>query len=164
MSEADVDEGSSGTKLVVLGGLLGVAIGGGAAWYFAGGAQPADPNSPKAVVREAPKELISVAFERLVVPVYATRKNRRRLMGNYLIDANIQVDGETHQIAVKRSVAQIQHGFISAISKSELMKTESSRELDTDKLARVLKKKASEIMGPGVIEDVTITAAMLMPR
>ena len=164
MSEADGEEGSSGSKLLVMGALLGMAVGGGGAYYFAGGAAPSEPGQEQKAAKKVFKELISVPFVRLAVPIYATRKNRRRLMGNYFIDANIQVDGEDNQIAIKRSVAQLQHGFISTISRAELMVSETSKEIDTEKLARLLKKKAIQIMGPGIVEDVTITGAMLMPR
>ncbi|MEX0300657.1 MAG: hypothetical protein AB3N28_16400 [Kordiimonas sp.] len=162
--EAEIEEGGSSKVFLILGLLLGVAFGGGAGYYFSGGneAQPTENGAEKtAPVR---KELIAVPFERLAVPIYSSRDSRRRFLGNYFINANVMVDGEANQIAIKRSLAQLQHGFISSISKTDVTKEGSPSELDLDKLADVFKKKATEIMGAGVVESVAITEAILMPR
>ncbi len=162
--EAEIEEGGSSKVFLILGLLLGVAFGGGAGYYFSGGndAEPTEgATEKKAPVR---KDLIAVPFERLAVPIYSSQDNRRRFLGNYFINANVMVDGEANQIAIKRSLAQLQHGFISSISKTDVTKEGSPSELDLDKLAEVFKKKATEIMGAGVVESVAITEAILMPR
>lgn len=162
--EAQVEEGGSSKVFLILGLLLGVVFGGGAGYYFSGDdeAQPENRTVEKKAAEK--KELIAIPFERLAVPIYSQRGNRRRFMGNYFINANVLVDGEANQIAIKRSLAQLQHGFISSISKEDLMKEDSQTELDLDKLSAVLEKKAAEIMGAGVVENISITEAILMPR
>ena len=163
--ESQVEEGGSSKVFLILGLLLGVVFGGGGGYYFSMGNSPQsdeqETQEKKTVER---KQLIAVPFERLAVPVYSTRGSRRRFVGNYFINANVMVDGEANQIAVKRSLAQLQHGFISSISKSDIMKEGSSTELDMDKLASVLERKAIEVMGSGVVENISITEAMMMPR
>lgn len=162
--ETQVEEGGSSKVFLILGLLLGVVFGGGGGYYFSQSKNP-EPEAQEAEKQQAPKkELIAVPFERLAVPVYSMRGNRRRFVGNYFVNANVMVDGEANQIAVKRSLAQLQHGFISSISKSDIMKEGSQTELDLDKLGAVLERKAAEIMGSGVVENVSITEAMMMPR
>jgi len=163
--EVKVEEGGSSKVFLILGLLVGVAFGGGAGFYFSGGGDAETPTDKTVEKKEIVYEdLISVPFERLAVPVYKVQGSRRRFVGNYFINADIQVAGETNQIAIKRSLAQLQHGFISAISKSDLMKEDSQAELDLDKLADVFKKKSDEIMGSGIVVNVSITEAILMPR
>lgn len=162
--EAEIEEGGSSKVFLILGLLLGIAFGGGAGYYFSGGGEAESEQSSREKKAPAKKDLIAVPFERLAVPIYSTQGNRRRFMGNYFINANVLVDGEANQIAIKRSLAQLQHGFISSISKADLMKEGSETELDLDKVAKIFEQKAAEIMGAGVVEDVAITEAILMPR
>lgn len=162
--ETDIEEGGSSKVFLILGLLLGVAFGGGAGYYFSGGSDSAPEQGSKEKKAPVKKNLIAIPFERLAVPIYGTQGSRRRFMGNYFINANVLVDGEANQIAVKRSLAQLQHGFISSISKTDMMKEGSEKELDLDKMAKVFEQKAVEIMGPGVVEDIAITEAILMPR
>tara|TARA_R110002096_G_scaffold126381_9_gene273211 strand:- start:631 stop:1128 length:498 start_codon:yes stop_codon:yes gene_type:complete len=162
--EAEIEEGGSSKVFLILGLLLGIAFGGGAGYYFSGGDETAPEQGSSEQKKKVQKDLIAVPFERLAVPIYSVQGNRRRFMGNYFINANVLVDGESNQIAIKRSLAQLQHGFISSISKTDVMKADSQSELDLDKLARVFEQKAVEIMGAGVVESVAITEAILMPR
>ena len=156
------NEGGSGKVFLVLGILLGLGLGGGGGYFYFGG--KTDPDAESSGKKEAPKvvkeDLLTVPFERIAVPIYATRGNSRRYIGNFFIDLQVNVRGEDNQIAVKRSMSQVQHSFVSAISRSELMQEGSSTELDVDKTAAVLKRKADEVLGVGVVESVTISKSM----
>ncbi|MFC3051162.1 hypothetical protein [Kordiimonas pumila] len=159
-------EGGSSKVFLVLGLILGVGLGGGAGYYLSA-SKSEDDNSAEAIHEKEEKKkepIISIPFENMAVPIYATRNSKRIFVGNYFVNVNVQVRGETRQIAIKRSVSQLTHGFISAISKSDLMDEENRTELDMDKAATILKQKADSIMGNGIVESVTITEAIRMPR
>lgn len=157
-------EGGSGKVFLIMGLLLGIGAGAGGGYFFFADKNTGSETSEKSAPKKARQPLISVPFERIAVPIYAEVGNSRRFIGNYFIDINVQVEGETNQIAIKRSVSQLTHGFISAISKANLMQEDNRTELDMDKASDVLKRKAVEIMGSGIVESVTITEAVRMPR
>lgn len=159
-------EGGSGKVFLILGLLVGVAVGGGGGYFMSGDDEAEATGNSKTEKKVAkPRDpLISVPFERISIPIYAERGNSRRFIGNYFVDVDVQVSGETNQIAVKRSISQLTHGFISAISKANLMSENNPTELDLDKAAKVLKKRADSIMGKGIVSNVVITEAVRMPR
>ncbi len=157
-------EGGSGKVFLIMGLLLGIGAGAGGGYFFFADKEAGTENTENAAPKKVRQQLISVPFERIAVPIYAEIGNSRRFIGNYFIDINVQVEGEANQIAVKRSVSQLTHGFISAISKSNLMQEDNRTELDMDKASEVLKRKAVEVMGSGIVESVTITEAVRMPR
>jgi len=165
MSEETTDneaEGGSGKVFLVLGLLLGVGLGGGGGYYYFGGSgDDAAENAVEETVEAVPvEELIPITFERIAVPIYATRGSSRRYVGNYFLDLHVNVVGQDDQILVKRSLSQLQHAFISAITKADLMREDSRTELDIDKAAELLKNKAAEVVGSGVVKSVTITKSM----
>jgi len=163
MTEAGSEaEGGSGKVFLVLGILVGLGIGAGGGYYFFDSKSEADISEDKKEEKEpiVVEELIAVPFDRIAVPIYATRGNRRKYIGNFFIDLHVNVHGEDNQIAVKRSMSQVQHSFISVISRSDLMRDGSSTELDIDKAADILKKKADEVLGVGVVRSVTISKSM----
>jgi len=166
MSQDDVsmDAGSSSGKLFLLLGLLGgIAIGGGLGFYYfktmapEGEAQVEEKKKPKGPMQ-------TIGFERIAVPIYLKSQNTTRFVGNYFVDLAVQVYGNENQILVKRSQPQLQHAFISAISQSDLMREDSPLQLDHDKVAAVLKKKAAEIVGPGVVENISILNTMRLSQ
>ena len=169
MSEETQDneaEGGSGKVFLVLGLLLGVGMGGGGGYYYFGGS--GDDASKAAAVagveevaeRTPAEELIPIVFERIAVPIYTVRGTSRRYVGNYFLDLHVNVVGQDDQILVKRSLSQLQHAFISAITKGDLMREDSRTELDIDKAAELLKNKAADVVGAGVVKSVTITKSM----
>jgi len=166
--EAEVEvEGGGGKVFLILGLLLGIGVGGGAGYYFSsqnGGDTSGEQSEAQKEAAKPKEPLISIPFERVAVPIYSSRGNKRRFIGNYFVHVDVQVHGETNQIAVKRSISQLTHGFISAISKTSLMHEDSPTELDLDKASDILKKKAESILGAGIIEHVAITEAVRMPR
>jgi hypothetical protein len=162
MSEDVTDgEGGSSKVFLVLGLIVGLGLGAGGGFYYfgAGGGdgEVAEDGSPSEENREP---VIPIAFDRLAVPIYATRGNSRRYIGNYFVDLHVNVRGADNQIAVKRSMSQLQHAFVSAISRAELMREESPTELDIDKAADLLEAKANEVLGTGIIDSVTISKSM----
>ena len=165
MSEETPDneaESGSGKVFLVLGLLLGVGLGGGGGYYYFGGSggESAEEVAKEVVKAEPLEELIPVTFERIAVPIYATRGTSRRYVGNYFLDLHVNVVGQDDQILVKRSLSQLQHAFISAITKGDLMREGSNTELDIDKAAELLKNKAAEVVGADVVKSVTITKSM----
>jgi len=161
MSEETTQESGSGKVFLVLGLLIGAGLGAGGGFYLFGGSSGGDgTESPAAVEQDNRVPLQAVPFERIAVPIYAKRGTTRRYIGNYFVDLHVNVRGEENQIAVKRSKSQLQHAFISAISKADLMREDSPTELDVDKASVILKTKAADVLGAGVVESVTVTKSM----
>lgn len=166
MSEETVaEEGGSGKVFLILGLLVGLGLGAGGGFYYFGGSS--DSGGDEATAEEQRVEqrepLTPIEFERIAVPIYATRGTRRSYIGNYFIDLNVNVRGADNQIAVKRSMSKLQHSFISVISRSDLMQEENPTELDVDKTAKLLKDKADEVLGAGIVESITINNSMRIP-
>jgi len=162
MSEKTTEEGGSGKVFLVLGLLIGAGLGAGGGFYLFGGSSGGDDAENPTLVEQTNSAvpLQAVPFERIAVPIYAKRGTTRRYIGNYFVDLHVNVRGEENQIAVKRSQSQLQHAFISAISKADLMREDSPTELDVDKASGILKAKAADVLGAGVVESVTITQSM----
>ena len=160
--EADDSDGGSGKVFLVLGLLIGAGLGAGGGFYlFGGGSSDTGGDTAQQVEQAQPKgDLIAIPFDRMPVPIYAERNGQRRYLGNFFIDLQVNVRGEDNQIAVKRSQTQLQHAFLSAISKANVMRADSPTELDIDKAAGILKTKAGEVIGSGIVESVTITKSM----
>lgn len=157
--EVTENEGGSGKVFLVLGLLIGAGLGAGGGFYMFSGSSNGTTEEAQEV--QAPKgDLTAIPFERLAVPIYVVRNGNRRYIGNYFIDLQVNVRGADNQIAVKRSLTQLQHGFISAITKNNVMREDSPTELDIDKAANILKSKAAEVIGAGIVESVTITKSM----
>ncbi|TNE60649.1 MAG: hypothetical protein EP335_18620 [Alphaproteobacteria bacterium] len=163
----DSQGGGSGKMLLVLGLLGGLALGGGLGYFYSkqsGGDQPT-ANGEHAAKPEKPKgELMSVVFERLAVPIYSHRNDSSRFVGNYFVDITVETRGNDNQITVKKAEPRLQHAFLSAISKNDLMREDAPLELDVDKAGTVLKDKADEVLGAGIVERVLVTNAMRLTR
>lgn len=160
--EADVDAGGGSSKVFLVLGLLGgLAIGGGGGYYYFKSVDPTAQTAGEEKPKKPKGPLHSITFERLAVPIYASGG---RFIGNYFIDLAVQVRGNDHQITVKRSQPQLQHAFLSAISQANLMREDAPTQIDHDKAAAVLKKKADEILGRGIVEDVAILNSMRLSR
>ena len=157
-------QGGSGKILLVLGLLGGLAVGGGLGYYYSKSTAE-DHGTPKEEVKAEPKgPLIDIDFERIAVPIYAKTGNSQRFLGNYFIDIAVQVRGEKNQIAIKRAETQLQHAFVSAISRTDLMREDSPLELDVDKVGSVLQGKANEVLGGNIVEAVLVKNAMRLNR
>lgn len=166
MSEDAVEEGGgSGKVLLILGLVLGVGIGGGAGYFMSGQDAGAPTDAEETVKEEKPKgDLLPIDIEKLTVPIYSVRNDSRRFIGNFFVDVRLQVYGQDKQITVKRAETQLQHAFLSAMSRADLMVEGSGSEIDFDKAARILKARADEILGAGIVEDVSIVKSVRMTR
>lgn len=160
--DIDVDGGSSAKGLMVLGLLIGLGIGGGAAYFFLQDRlAPADPNAPAEEERVENREpLQAVRFERLTVPIYSVSGSRRRFIGNFFINIDVLVRGDSNLIAVRRSEPQLQHAFIAAISQNDLMREDSPQQLDLEKTAQLLKSRANSVLGSDVVAEVSVIEAL----
>ena len=158
-------EGGSGKVFLVLGLLGGLALGGGFGYYFFKNAAPMDEAATQHAKERKKKEpLQSVAFDHVAVPIYARSNNNARFLGNYFVDLVVQVRGDDNLITVRRSEIQLQHSFISAISRNDLMREDSPLELDVDKVGALLTTKANEVLGPGIVEQVLVKSSMRLAR
>lgn len=168
MSEDTVEDegGGSGKVLLILGLILGVGIGGGAGYFMSGsGGEETPAGAEEKVEEEKPKgDLLPIDIEKLTVPIYSVRNNSRRFIGNFFVDVRLQVYGQEKQIAVKRAETQLQHAFLSAMSKEDLMAEGSGADIDFDKAAKILKARADAILGAGVVENVSIVKSVRMAR
>lgn len=164
--DVDMDAGGSAKGLLVLGLLGGLAIGGGGAYFFL--QDRLAPEDPNAVEEEQPQEnaepLQAVRFERLTVPIYANSGGRRRFIGNFFLNIDVLVRGDANLIAVRRSEPQLQHAFISAISKTSLMREDMPQQLDMDKTSDLLKKTANDLLASNVVSDVSVIEALRIPN
>jgi flagellar basal body-associated protein FliL len=162
--DAVSEESGSGKVFLVLGLLVGLGLGaGGGFYYFGGSADETTEEEKEAQKQEQREPLTAIAFDRIAVPIYATRGNSRRYIGHYFIDLDVNVRGAENQITVKRSKSQLQHSFVSVISKQDLMREDSPTELDVDKAAKLLTAKATEVLGAGIVESVSIRSSMRIP-
>ncbi|UTW57547.1 hypothetical protein KFE96_11930 [Kordiimonas sp. SCSIO 12603] len=168
MSEDAVDDegGGSGKVLLILGLVLGVGIGGGAGYFMSGsGGEGAPAEAEEKVEEMKPKgDLLPIDIEKLTVPIYSMRNNSRRFIGNFFVDVRLQVYGQEKQIAVKRAETQLQHAFLSAMSRADLMVEGSTSDIDFDKAAMILKSRADEILGADIVENVSIIKSVRMGR
>ncbi len=162
----DSGSGGSGKMLLVLGLLGGIAIGGGLGYYYSKqNAEHGGGNEVKKEVAKPKGKLLTIDFERLVVPIYQKRESGpSRFIGNYFVDFSVEVRGEDKQIAVKRSEPQLRHAFLSTISKTDLMREDDPFQLDPEKAGEALKATADKVMGSGVVQRVTISNAMRLSR
>jgi len=153
--------GGSGKVFLVLGLLGGLALGGGLGYFYSKqyGAQP-DPNAAHEEKAEPKGDLLSVPFDRLAVPIFARAGGSSRFVGNYFVDIKVETRGEENQIKIRKAQPQLQQAFLSAISKNDMMRDDAPLEIDVDKAGDILKKKATEVLGAGVVEKVLITSAM----
>ncbi len=164
-NDLEVEAGGSARGLLVLGLLGGLAIGGGVAYYFLKdqvSAPDGEQGAEEAVENQEP--LQAVRFERLTVPIYTGSGSSSRYIGNFFMNIDVLVRGEDNLIAVRRSEPQLQHAFISAISSSDLMQANSRQQLDMEKTARLLKKKANEVLGSDAVADVSVVEALRIPN
>lgn len=161
-NDIETDAGGSAKGLLIIGLLGGLVIGGGVAYFYANSQQQAtdqdDTSQKVAVKNQAP--LQSVRFDRLTVPIYTNRSGSPRFIGNFFINIEVLVRSDTNLIAVRRSEPQLQHAFISAISKSDLMQEGSNQQLDLEKTAEILKNKANEVLSGNIVEAVSVVEAM----
>ncbi len=165
--DVDAEGGGSGKVLLVVGLLVGVGIGVGAGMFLGGGDEAAPVDGEEAVVEEVeePKGAqLAVNFSKLAVPIYSKSGNKRRFIGNYFIDIRVLVYGDDNQILIKRAEPQLQHAFLSAMIKSDLLREGTNSELDLDKTAEILKKTANKIVGAGVVHEVALLNTMRLAR
>lgn len=165
LKDTEVEAGGSAKGLLVLGLLGGLLIGGGVAYYFLKDQIASDTEEEtSSTKKENLAPLQAVRFERLTVPIYVRSGNSSRYIGNFFINIDVLVRGDDNLIAVRRSEPQLQHAFISAISNADLMRADSSQQLDMEKTARLLKLKANEVLGSNAVADVSVIEAMRIPN
>lgn len=164
-NELDVEAGGSARGLLVLGLLGGLVIGGGVAYYFLKDQiDMGQGSSGEEQMEENREPLQAVRFERLTVPIYTRSGNSSRYIGNFFINIDVLVEGDSNLIAVRRSEPQLQHAFISAISNTNLMQENSPQQLDMEKIATLLKNRANEVLGTDAVSEVSVVEALRIPN
>ncbi|MCJ9430403.1 hypothetical protein [Kordiimonas marina] len=155
-------ESGSGKMLLVLGLLGGLAVGGGLGYFYSKqfGSHEGATTTSEAKPAKAEGKLLSVPFDRLAVPIYMHANGSSRFVGNYFVDIKVETHGEENQIKIRKAQPQLQQAFLSAISKNDMMRDDAPLEIDVDKAGDILKKKADEVLGPGVAERVLIMSAL----
>jgi hypothetical protein len=162
--DGDVESGGSAKGLLIMGLVGGLAIGGGGAYFMFKDNLNGAPQTEEEAPKKEEKPLQAVKFERLTVPIYSNRSGSSRFVGNFFINIDVLVRGNDNLIAVRRSEPQLQHAFIAAINRSQLMQEDSPQQLDFEKTAIVLKKKANEVLSGSIVEQVTVVEAMRIPN
>ncbi|WP_262695049.1 hypothetical protein [Kordiimonas aquimaris] len=164
--EIDTETGGSAKGLLLIGLLGGLAIGGAVAYFYASN-NAANTSTEEEIAAEKKEETVplqAIRFERLTVPIYSSASGSSRFIGNFFINIDVLVKSDEDFIAVRRSEPQLQHAFISAISKADLMREGSSQQLDLEKTAVVLKKKANEVLSGNIVADVSVIEALRIPN
>lgn len=164
-NEIENETGGSAKGLLIIGLLGGLAIGGGVAYFYTSN-KAADSSTEETVTeqKEEVAPLQAIRFERLTVPIYSSASGSSRFVGNFFINIDVLVKSDEDFIAVRRSEPQLQHAFISAISKADLMREGSSQQLDLEKTSIVLKKKANEVLSGNIVADVSVIEALRIPN
>ena len=165
-TKTDAEPAGSAKGLLIIGLLGGLLIGGGVAYFYTKGEQV---DGTTEAAQEKRKEenvapLQAIRFERLTVPIYSKSGNSSRFIGNFFINIDVLVRSNEDLISVRRSEPQLQHAFIAAISRSDLMMENSRQQLDLEKTAQVLKKKANEVLAGDIVEDISVIEALRIPN
>ncbi|WCL52989.1 hypothetical protein [Gimibacter soli] len=161
--------GGKGSKMLLIVGLvLGLGLGAGGGFFLFGNQAEEGAADEHAAaepeVPAGPTDPQSHTIERLAVPIYASRGGKMSFLGNYFIDLTIEVDGAENLDKVRAAGPRLQHAFISAISKTDLMRADSPMELDLDKAADVLKERANSVLGNDVVYAVSVSKAVRASR
>ncbi|WP_374763817.1 hypothetical protein [Yunchengibacter salinarum] len=173
MSEQELHSGPNTKMLIILGILVGLAIGIGGGYIafaqlgLAGGGKTPDKSTSEETAKpaepEGPDNPVAVQFRRISVPVYTRRNGNSRFAGNYFIDVDMIVDGEGHKARVEARTARIQHRMITVLTNHDVMKDGSQVELDTNKVADLLKAEVNALLSEKLIHSVEVINAVRMP-
>ncbi len=160
MSEDIVEEGGGGKALLIVGIVLGIAMGAGLGYFvFSGSEKGADVSQESEVI--ADEKMLTISFERVALPIYLTRSNggRARFIGNYFLDISIEVEGDDDQARVNRARAPLTQAFISSISKGGFLQ-EGTTEVDYPTATQKIKDAGNRLLGDNVIKRVSFTNVM----
>lgn len=168
MSEA-AGGGGPGSKIILIIGLgIGILIGGGAMFFISTATpEPTEEELAEAAQKkiQIPDALYAVQFDRLTIGIYTQGANgRRRYLGNYFVRVIVEVASEDHKIVVERLKNRLQHGFVSTIASGGYTRDDNDQELDLERLAELLKKKANTVIGDGIVLNVTVLEALRLPN
>lgn len=153
--------GGGGKMLLIVGLVVGLAGGAGVGFVLFGGGEP--PAAEGDVVEEkepevvAPENLLTIQFERVAVPIYGETGGRRRFIGNYFINIDIQAETERNQLLVRQSEPRLRHSFADAISKRGLMRDDDPLQIDYDKARKEFMLRAKSLLGDDVVYDISIS-------
>lgn len=164
MSNPSEDAGGGGSKtLLILGLIIGIAIGGGAVFSFLGQQAP-EPvaNDVNGEPKEPPKkvkELKAMDFDKLSIPVFQTRRGKTYGAGNYIIEFKLMCDPDSHEYVTKFRFA-LRQEILTALNKYDVMQDGSSMMIDYDKAAKAIHYAANKIVGDDKVEEVIIVNAV----
>lgn len=164
MAEEEKKEEEGGNKtLLILGIIIGIAVGGGAVYTFLGQQAPT-AEVEEEVEEEKPKriEYPNMEFKKVAVPVYTIRRGKPYEAGNYILDFNIQVEPDHFDHVVKYRV-EFQQAFLSALNKNDVMQDGSMSIIDYNKASSVLTAAAKRVVNASYVHNVIIINAVKVP-
>jgi len=172
---ARADEGTNGERrnrkstLLLLGGLVGGLLLGGAAMYVVGlggeeAGAPADTTAGAETVAEPeedPIDLLVVNVRRFAVPMITDDK---ALLGYVWVDLAFEVDGPDNQSYVSARLPELRDAFLRDLYTRQTVRSDRPGALDFDLLQARLETAAQQTLGEERILAVRIVNARRVPE
>lgn len=154
----NAEEGGS-KILLILGILIGVAIGGGVVYTYL------DQQNPKTDEEKQEEEIPTaieyemMEFKKMAAPVYTMRRGKPYEAGNFILDFNILAESDNYNYIVKFRT-EFQQAFLSALNKNDVMQDGSMSIMDYGKASDVLTAAAKSVVGAKYVHKVVVVNAV----
>ena len=152
--------GKGGKLLLIVGLVLGIALGGGVAAVLlpSGGDEPAEETAaaePEAEAEPAvPAEVLTVAVTRLPVPLADAQGE---VLGYMFVDLSLEVDGMDSQSYVAARVPRLRDAYLRRLSGQQLTLADHPGALDYDRLNLLLMDVTGSVVGADRVTQIFVT-------
>ena len=156
----DQPSGKGGKLLLIVGLVLGIALGGGVAAVLlpSGGDEPAEETAetePEAEAETAePAEVLTVAVTRLPVPLADAQGE---VLGYMFVDLSLEVDGMDSQSYVAARVPRLRDAYLRRLSGQQLTLADRPGALDYDRLNLLLMDVTGSVVGADRVTQIFVT-------
>lgn len=157
----DQPSGKGGKLLLIVGLVLGIALGGGVAAVLlpsGGDEEPAEETAaaePEAEAEPAvPAEVLTVAVTRLPVPLADAQGE---VLGYMFVDLSLEVDGMDSQSYVAARVPRLRDAYLRRLSGQQLTLADRPGALDYDRLNLLLMDVTGSVVGADRVTQIFVT-------
>ena len=159
----DQPSGKGGKLLLIVGLVLGIALGGGvAAVLLPSGGDEAAEDAEQAEVPDAeaeaetavPAEVLTVAVTRLPVPLADAQGE---VLGYMFVDLSLEVDGMDSQSYVAARVPRLRDAYLRRLSGQQLTLADRPGALDYDRLNLLLMDVTGSVVGADRVTQIFVT-------
>lgn len=157
----DQPSGKGGKLLLIVGLVLGIALGGGVAAVLlpsGGDEEPAEETAaaePEAEAETAvPAEVLTVAVTRLPVPLADAQGE---VLGYMFVDLSLEVDGMDSQSYVAARVPRLRDAYLRRLSGQQLTLADRPGALDYDRLNLLLMDVTGSVVGADRVTQIFVT-------